>query len=196
MMGSVSIHPAAAGKPAGAAAARVRPLSPHAPQLHEHLMRLDEADRLARLGRCVAAPAVEAYCTRSRVVEPIIVGGFVDGTMVGSAELFTLPEEPFGIGRSAQVADLRIAVEPAFRGRGLALAMAEELVRYGAGQRIALIRIDYEPENRAMARIGARLGAVRVRGRGAVRVELCTGWLGEGLVPIPAERQPGYRRLW
>jgi hypothetical protein len=190
-----SFPPVAAEAPDGSASVRLRVLSPQASQLHEHLARLDDRDRRERLGRVVAPAAVEAYCTRARVVDPLIVGGFVDGALVASAELFALPEEHFGAGRTAPMADLLMAIEPGHRGRGLAIRLAGELIRHGASRRIALVRMEYDPANMPMARVSARLGAVHNRAGKRVRAELCTGWIGDGLVPPLAERRAGFRPL-
>ena len=190
-----SFPPAGPAAPDGAASVRLRVLSPQASQLHEHLARLDDGDRRVRLGRSVAPTAVEAYCTRARVADPLIVGGFVDGRLVASAELFALPDEPFGVGRAAPMADLLMAIEPSHRGRGLAVRLARELIRHGASRRIALVRMEYDPANTPMARVSARLGAVHNRSGRRVRAELCTGWISDGLVPPLTERRAGYRPL-
>ena len=93
------------------------------------------------------------------------------------------------------MADLLIAIERSHRGRGLAFRLVKEILRHAARRRIALVRISYEPTNAAMARLTTRLGAVHSRTGQLIRAELCTGWIGEELVPPLTERTPGFRPL-
>lgn len=196
-MAGLASSPAAPPDAAGAfVPVRVGMLSRRAPQLHRHLARLDDADRRARLGRPVAAPAVADFCSRARIAEPLVIGGFVRGELIASAELFALPKDHLAVGRAGPIGDLMIATERPYRGRGVAMELIRALVRRAALCGIPLVRMDYDPDNVAMARLTARLGAVHSRFRGLVRAEILTGWLSDGLVPLPAERQPGYRTLW
>ncbi|MGF1624885.1 MAG: GNAT family N-acetyltransferase [Alphaproteobacteria bacterium] len=185
-------HPAGRTLPG---ALRLRIVSPYATPFHEHLARLGERDRRIRLGRTVAAEAIEAYCSRARLTEPLILGAYCDGILVASAELIVLPEERFGFGRTGSIANMLMAIEQGYRRRDLASRLAKETIRHAAVRRIALIRMDYEPTNVPMARLTARLGAVHGWVGGLVRAELCTGWIGDGLVPPLTERRPGFRSL-
>lgn len=173
----------------------IRAVSPHAGYLHEHLARLDDKDRRTRLGRPVSPGAIEAYCTRARCAEPVILGGFVDGCMVASAELFALRDDRFDLGSHTAVADMLIVVEKPFRRRGLAGSLAKEIIRHAASQRIALIRMLYDSSNRPMARISTRFGSVHSRTGTNVRAEICTGWLADNLAQTLIERAPPFRPL-
>jgi GNAT superfamily N-acetyltransferase len=163
MADTALLQPAAPAAAGDGAPLRLRILSAHARQLHDHLARLDERDRRARLGRPVATAAVEAYCTRSRVADPLILGGFVDGDLVASAELFAPVDESFAAGGAVPVADLLLAIERPHRGRGLGLRLMNEAIRHGASRRIALVRMEFDRGNLPMERLTARLGAVHHR---------------------------------
>lgn len=183
-------------RPRGALPAmRIRAVSPHATYLHEHLARLSDEDRRVRLGRQVAAVAVEAYCTRSRCADPLILGCFIEGRMIASAELFELPDDRFGLGHGAAIADLLIAVEKPYRRHGVAQALGQSTIRHAAARRIALVRMAYLENNLPMQRLTASLGAVHNRSGSMVRAELCTGWLRDSLVHTLIERAPGFRPI-
>lgn len=174
---------------------RIRVVSPHASYLHEHLARLDDKDRRTRLGRPVATGAIEAYCTRARCAEPVILGGFVDGCMVASAELFALRDDRFDMVSHAAIADMLIVVEKPSRRRGLAGSLAKEIIRHAASERIALVRMLYDSSNRPMARISKRFGAVHSQTGTSIRAEVCTGWLADNLAQTLIERAPPFRPL-
>ena len=166
---------------------QVRNLSSHAATLHEHLARLDEADRCLRLGRMVAVDAIAAFCTRGHCAEPINLGGYLHDRLIASAELAILPEDRFGLSSRAAKADLLVAVERDYRGRGYAQRLVATMLQHAAMRQIALVRLTYGHENAAMAQVTSRLGAVHSRTPHRVRAELCTGWIGqiEAVIPIP-----------
>ncbi|MEZ5668590.1 MAG: GNAT family N-acetyltransferase [Alphaproteobacteria bacterium] len=185
------IHPAAmATRPHE----RIRAIGAHAPLLHEHLARLSEIDRCARLGRPVAAPAIEAYCTRLRGEESLIVACVVGDRVVASGELVESAEDRvFGGGNG--VADLTIAVEEPHRRAGIAGRVCAELIRRAPQRRLALVRMAYAADNAAMARLAHRLGAIDREMAGRTTAEICTGWMNDALMPILFERSAGFRPL-
>lgn len=174
---------------------QIRNLSSHATALHEHLARLDEPERCLRLGRLVAVEAIAAFCTRGHCAEPINLGGYLNERLIASAELAILPEDRFGLSSRAAKADLLIAVERDYRGRGFAQQMVMSMLQHAAMKQIALVRLTYGQENEAMARVTANLGAVHSYTAQRVRAELCTGWIGQIDELIPIERRDRFRPI-
>lgn len=174
---------------------QIRNLSSHAAPLHEHLARLDEADRCLRLGRMVAVDAIAAFCTRGHCAEPTNLGGYVDDRLIASAELSILPEDRFGLSSRAAKADLLVAVERGYRCRGYAQQLVMSMLQHAAMKQIALVRLSYGHDNAAMAQVTSRLGAVHSRTPHRVRAELCTGWIGQIEELIPIARNDRFRPI-
>jgi GNAT superfamily N-acetyltransferase len=94
----------------------------------EHLKRLDDEARHARLGHAVSDTFIEDYVGTTRRLGTAVFGAYVDGILRGVSEL-----RPLAIG-TAGPAEGAITVEALFQDRGIGSALMARLVE-AAGNR-------------------------------------------------------------
>ena len=136
-------------------------------KIRDHLLRLDEADRVLRFGGYASAAHIAAYCARldwSRV----LVGGYVTGgAMRGLGQL-----ELIGAGWP-RAAELAVSVERPFQNRGIGTALLRRLVVVARNRLIERVHMICVIDNGRAVRMARRLnGALHFRtGEAEARIE-------------------------
>jgi len=149
--------------------------------------RLDESARASLASHFLALPARDRYLRFASSVTPQMVARYVDGIDFSRDAVFAVRSTAIGNeSRGAlagvvheafaddDVAELGISVLPAYRGRGLASALARRAIAYARSRGMRALAMQLLSENAPMLRIARKLGMTIV-GRGAelfARLEL------------------------
>ncbi len=159
---------------------RIRRLLPwEKRRLRAHLLRLDPEARRARFGGEVKDRAIACFVAGLDRANCISIGYFERGALRGSVQLVRHPQQWF------EGAELSLAVERDWRGRGIGGAMLARAVAEARRRGIGSLYLSSMRDNDAVLALARRLGA-RVETRGAV----------EGVVHLPPPRRrrpPGVR---
>jgi len=153
---------------------RIRRLLPwETRRLRAHLLRLDPEARRARFGGQVKDRAIVRFVTELDRKQCVSIGYFERGALRGSIQLVRHPQQWF------EGAELSLAVERDWRGRGIGGAMLARAVAEARRRGIRSLYLSSMRDNDAVLALARRLGA-EVETRGAV----------EGVVHLPPPRAP------
>jgi GNAT superfamily N-acetyltransferase len=130
----------------------------------EHMMRLDGTARAQRFAAGVDDTYVMSHCLHLIVARTSLIGAFVDGELRGAAEL--------EVDDDGGTAELVLAVEKAWRGKGLGRALMRAAVDQAAARKVGSVRIDVDRDNAAMHRVATAAGFVGDGGRRTVTYQL------------------------
>jgi RimJ/RimL family protein N-acetyltransferase len=148
--------------------------------------RLNESARQSLASHFLELPARDRYLRFASSVTPQIIARYVDGIDFERDAVFGVRPAPIGYeGRGAlagvvhaafpdDVAEIGISVLPAYRGQGLASALAKRAIAYARSRGMRALTMELLSENAPMLRIARKLGMTIVA-RGAelfARLEL------------------------
>jgi ribosomal protein S18 acetylase RimI-like enzyme len=152
---------APANEAAPAAAHAIRRLGRHdLPAVERHLLSLGPADRRKRFLSPFDDGAIARYVGRMDAGRAVLVGaaGGPDGQLAGIAEAHPVAD-------ASRTVEVAVSVHPYHRREGLGRRLAAEAVARAFAEGANAAVFLFAPENRAIARLAASLGA-RITGLG------------------------------
>jgi RimJ/RimL family protein N-acetyltransferase len=131
--------------------------------------RLNESARAILASHFLELPAADRYLRFAAAVTPQVIAGYVDGIDFNRDAVFAVRPAPGDECRGAlagvvhaafpdDVAELGISVLPAYRGRGLASALAERAIAYARSRGMRALAMQLLRGNAPMLRIARKLG--------------------------------------
>jgi RimJ/RimL family protein N-acetyltransferase len=139
--------------------------------------RLNEGGRASVAAHFLALPARDRYLRFASSVTPQLIARYVDGIDFNRDAVFAVRSAPIGDeGQAAlagvvheafqedDVAELGISVLPAYRGQGLASALAKQAIAYARSRGVRALAMQLLRENAPMLRIARKLGMTIVDG--------------------------------
>lgn len=138
--------------------------------LQSHLLRLEPEGRRMRFHAPVKDRAIERFVERLNWLRSINVGYFEDGVIRGSAQL-VWSEDPWRDG-----AEFAIAVEPAWRGKGIGSALMERCLMLARNRGLERLTMSCLVENAAMRALAKRFQARLAFENSAVEGRLRLPW--------------------
>ena len=142
--------------------AEVRRLWPaDAPQFRDHMLRLDPNSRHQRFGGGMSDDFVAHYAENCFGKGDLVFGAFVDGHLVGAAELRSseaiwAEQAPFQRHRHAEAA---FSVEASYRRRGIGEQLFARVETAASNHGVETIEIVCMPDNTSMIRLAAKFKA-------------------------------------
>ena len=124
----------------------------------DHLLRLDPGSRHERFGGGMSDDFLVQYSEHCFGKGDLLYGAFVDGTMIGAAELRSdqaiwSEQAPFGRNIHAEAA---FSVEEGYRRRGIGEKLFKRILRAATNHGVETIEIVCLPENFAMRRLAQK----------------------------------------
>jgi len=138
--------------------------------------RLSESARTGLAEHFLALPAADRYLRFATAATPQIIARYVDGIDFNRDAVFAVRPASIddesrgalaGVVHAAfpdDVAELGISVLPAYRGRGLASALAKRAIAYARSRGVRALAMQVLRENAPMLRIVRKLGMTIVDG--------------------------------
>ncbi|TNE40232.1 MAG: GNAT family N-acetyltransferase [Alphaproteobacteria bacterium] len=157
----------------GAAAGPVEDLAPvirrlgreERAEMLAHFLRLDEKSRYFRFGYPAAENTIRRYCEMEPVLEPVIIGAFIGGTLRGIAEIRPLENAVH------QEAELAFSIEENWQSLGLGHTLMAEAMVEARLKGIPKLQLSCLPDNFRMRRLAEQFGAHVTRQTGQIRCE-------------------------
>ena len=125
---------------------------------HDHLLRLDPRSRHLRFGGGMSNEFLIHYAENCFGKGDLVYGAFVDGKMIGAAELRSnqpiwSEQAPFARGIHAEAA---FSVEEGYRRRGIGEKLFRRILRAAANHGVETIEIVCLPENIGMQNLAKK----------------------------------------
>ncbi len=132
--------------------------------------RLNESARPALSLHFLALPAADRYLRFAAAVTPPVIARYVEGIDFNRDAVFAVHPAPIGDGSRETLAgvvhaafpddgvELGISVLPAYRGHGLASALAEQTIEYARSRGTRWLSMHVLRQNAPMLRIARKLG--------------------------------------
>ena len=122
--------------------------------LQAHLLRLGLRSRSMRFGYPASDGTIERYCTNQTGRKPVICGAFIGGELRGVADMRFISEKwPFS-------AELALSVEDDWQDIGIGTELMARALRAARRHHIAVVELNFLPENIRMRRIAEKHGAI------------------------------------
>ncbi len=158
--------------------------------VREHLLRLDDEDRLLRFAGYLSDAQIDTYCANLDWGRALIVGYVVDGEVRAIGELKSM------LDGGSRAAELAVSVERRFRSRGVGTALLRRLIVAARNRFILRLHMICLMDNARVQHLARKLDGRLIFDQGEVEARIEPPWptywtlLEETLDATPVPAQP------
>lgn len=119
----------------------------------DHLLRLDPASRRSRFGGAVSDGHIRAHVEGANMLDAVIFGFFVDGTLRGAAELRSIGS------RFSGKAEAAFSIEKPWQSHGIGSELLSRTLLAARNRSVKFLRMNCLAENRRMQQLARKFDA-------------------------------------
>lgn len=124
-----------------------------ADRYRDHLLRLDPASRRSRFAGAVSDGRIRAHVEGANLLDAVIFGFFVDGTLRGAAELRSIGS------RFSGEAEAAFSIEKAWQSHGIGSELLSRTLLAARNRGVKFLRMNCLGENRRMQQLARKFDA-------------------------------------